>query len=102
MSLSFSARVGVSPAVMFRQVGEESVLLNVKTNDYLGLDPVGTRMWVVLTTADSIQAAYETLLAEYDIDPETLRRDMDEFLGSLLDQSLIEIGEKGAARQESA
>jgi len=102
MPLSFSARVSVAPAVLFRQVGEESVLLNVKTNIYLGLDPVGTQMWKLVTTAESVQAAYETLLAEYDIDPDTLRHDLDEFLASLLEQSLVEIGEKKAARQESA
>jgi len=33
--------------------------LNLKREDYLGLDAVGTRMWTLLTEMDSIQNAYE-------------------------------------------
>ena len=67
MQHSFSKRVAVAPQVMFRQVGDEAVLLNLAQNTYLGLDPVGTRMWTLLTTLDSIEAAHAALLAEYEV-----------------------------------
>jgi hypothetical protein len=90
MALSFSNGVAAAPEVMFQTVGEESVLLNLKTSLYMGLDPVGTRMWTLLTDADSIQAAYEVLLAEYEVTPEQLRKDLEEFLDKLTEQGLIE------------
>jgi hypothetical protein len=34
----------------------------------LSLDPVGTEMWVVLTNTSSIEAAYNSLLQEFDVD----------------------------------
>jgi hypothetical protein len=43
------------------------VLLNLKSENYFGRDPVGTRMWTLLATSDSIQSAYEALLDEYDV-----------------------------------
>lgn len=88
---SFSSRVNVAPDVLFRIVGEEAVLLNLKTEMYLGLDPVGTRMWNVLTEAPSVQAAYDALLQEYAVEPVQLREDISEFLEKLLQQGLIEI-----------
>src|SRR5882724_2603885 len=91
MTHSFSSRVTVAPDVLFRIVGDEAVLLNLKTELYLGLDPVGTRMWTVLTTAPSIKDAYETLLQEYDVDAEKLRSDLADFLGKLWLQTLITI-----------
>jgi len=92
MAISFSDRVRVAPDVLFRLVGEEGVLLNLQTELYLGLNTVGTRMWSVLGTASSIQAAYDALLREYDVEPTKLRADLEEFIDQLLGQKLIEAG----------
>jgi hypothetical protein len=88
MPHSFSSRVTTAPDVMIRIVGDEAVLLNLKTELYLGLDPVGTRMWSVLHEAPSIQSAYEAL---HEVTAEQLRADMDTFLDQLVEQQLIEI-----------
>jgi len=95
MAHIFSSRVTVAPDVLFRLVGEEVVLLNLKTELYLGLDTVGTRMWGVLIEAPSVEAAYDTLLREYDIEPALLRQDLDEFLDKLLEQKLIQVESQG-------
>jgi hypothetical protein len=92
MSLPFSERVTIVQDVLFRLVGEEAVLLNLKTDLYLGLDPVAARMWTLLKDTPSIQAAYDALLREYEVEPDRLRNDLDEFLGKLLEQGLIEVG----------
>ncbi len=76
---------------MVRQVGEESVLLDLKTERYLGLDDVSSRMWQVLTNGASIDSAYQTLLAEFDVNPERLRNDLDEFVQELLKLELVQI-----------
>ena len=65
--IDFSLRVSIPDMVLFRELDGESVLLNLKTESYLGLDDVGTRMWTVLTAEPSVQAAYEVLLSEYDV-----------------------------------
>jgi hypothetical protein len=92
MTHAFSARVRVAPDVMFRLVGDEGVLVNLNTERYLGLNAVGTRMWTALGNAASIEAAYQQLLQEYDVDPARLRADLDEFVERLLGQQLIETG----------
>jgi len=75
---------------MIRQVGDESVLLNLKTEKYLGLDNVSNRIWQVLTTGGTIQAAYEVLLAEFEVDPEKLRADLGEFVQQLIQYGLVQ------------
>ena len=91
MGVSFSERVRVAPDVMFRLVGEEAVLLNLDTGRYLGLNLVGSRIWNVLGTAGSIQAAYDELLQEYEVEPAQLRTDLEEFIDALFAQKLIEV-----------
>ena len=97
MSPEFSARITTAPDVMVRVIGDEAVLLNLKSELYLGLNPVGTRFWTVLHDAPSIQSAYESLLEEFDVAPERLREDMDRLLGQLLEQKLIEVTPAEAA-----
>jgi hypothetical protein len=97
MSVSFSQRVTVAPDVLFRVVGDEAVLLNLKTEKYLGLDATGTRMWTVLNDAPSVRAAYDILLNEYEVTPDQLRQDLDAFLSKLLEHGLIETSAAGSA-----
>ena len=90
-SWSFSDGLVVPPDVVSRAVGEESVLLNLKTTVYFGADSVASQMWVTLTQSDTIQAAFESLLAVYEVTPKVLRHDLEEFIQQLLDHGLIEI-----------
>lgn len=89
MATSFAKRIAVAPDVMFRTVGEETVLLHLKSETYMGLDPVGTRMWALLTESESIESAYEKLLGEYEVDGPQLRRDLEEFIKKLVENDLI-------------
>lgn len=91
MSLSFSQRIVARPDIMIRTVGEESVILNLKTELYLGLNPVGTQIWAALTESPSIQQAYERILDAFDVGDEELRRDLEEFIGKLLEYQLVEV-----------
>ena len=48
-------------------------------------------MWAALSTSESIQAAHESLLREYDVDAELLQQDLDNLIQQLLEHGLIEI-----------
>lgn len=89
--VAFSSRLAVSEDVMVRQVGDETVLLDLKSMRYMGLDDVSSRMWQLLTAGDSIQSAYEALAAEFDVEPARLRIDLGEYVQELLDLGLVQI-----------
>jgi len=89
--LSFVDRATVPPHVLVRFLDEESVLLNLETEQYFGLDKTGTRMWQLATASPSIDAAYQELLAEFDAEPDLLRSDLTELLGWLVDHGLLQV-----------
>lgn len=72
----------------------ESVFLNLVTEEYFGLDEVGTSMWKALKAAGSAEGAVEPLLDEFDVDRESLIRDLDALLRRLADQGLVRIGDE--------
>ena len=89
--VAFTDRVAVPAHVMVRVLDNEAVFLNLATERYIGLDQIGTRMWQVLTAAPAIGTAFDQLLDEYDVAPELLRSNLDEFLGRLVDNGLLKI-----------
>jgi hypothetical protein len=93
MDISFTQKVSTPEDVLFRELAGESVLLNLDNENYYGLDEVGTHMWEVLIASASIQAAYEKLLAEYDVAPDVLQQDMVELVENLLENGLMELSE---------
>ena len=93
MTLLRKGRISIPDGVMVRELEGESVLLNLDSESYFGLDDIGTRMWGALTDADSIETAYETLLAEFEVEPEQLRTDLCSFIDKLLEVGLIDVTE---------
>lgn len=90
-AVPFTMRVTVPAHVMVREIQGESVLLNLNSERYFGLDEVGTRMWATLTTSASVQAAYEVLLGEYDVEAEQLRQNLQELIVKLVENGLLEV-----------
>jgi len=91
MTVSFSDRVRVPDDVLISNVQEESVILNLDSERYFGLDDVGTRFLSVLTTSDSIETAYKKLLSEYDVDSAALRDDLIALVENLIKQGIVQI-----------
>lgn len=91
MSFSFNQRVKLSEDVLISDLQGESVILNVNSQRYYGLDKVGTRFLTLLSDSETIEQAFETLLAEYDVEADQLRVDLTDLLAELRDQGLVEI-----------
>jgi len=90
-TLSFTEQATAPAHVLVRFLDRESVLLNLETEQYFGLDETGTRMWQLVTDSPNIDAAYEELLAEFDVKPELLRSNLTELLGQLVENGLLQV-----------
>ena len=87
--VSLADRLVVPQHVLVRFMDRESVLLNLETERYFGLDEMGTRMWQVATAAPNVETAIQQLQDEYDATPETLQSHLTELLGRLVDNGLL-------------
>ena len=93
MAQHLKGRVTTPEGVLVRELEGESVLLNLNSESYFGLDDVGTRMWAALTNSPSIEGAFEILLAEYEVEPEQLRADLCSLVERLAEVGLIDVSE---------
>jgi len=91
MTISFTDKVKVPEDILISGLQEESVILNLNSERYFGLNEVGTRIFSALTTSSSIEAAFELLVEEYDVDRELLRHDLISLVDKLVEQGLVEV-----------
>jgi hypothetical protein len=84
-------RVGVPQHVVYRDFVSETVLLNINTGQYHGLNPTAGRMLTVLDGAESVDAAVNQLAAEFEQPLERIGDDVSELCEALLERSLLEI-----------
>jgi Coenzyme PQQ synthesis protein D (PqqD) len=81
--------VTIPPEVMARQIGDETVILDLASGNYFGLDPVGTRVWQLLAEGKTLAATCDILLGEYDVSRQDLERDLVRLVQELRTRGLI-------------
>jgi hypothetical protein len=93
MTTPLPRRVSPIPEVLFQDVGDEAVLLNLQTEHYFSLNDVGTRMWQLLSEHGETATVLARLSDAYDIDVDTLRQDLAELIAKLHKAALVTIEE---------
>lgn len=78
-----------SDQVLSQEVNGETVLLDLESESYFGLDSVGTRIWTMLNEGRELAEMIDVLIQEYEVERETLEQDVNELLASLLEAGLI-------------
>ena len=76
-SLAPSTDIAESP------VGDETIILHLKSGTYFGLDATGTRIWTLLKQGLGPLEICARLSTDYSIARETIETDVREFLDNL-------------------
>jgi hypothetical protein len=69
----------------------EAVIMDSSEGVYHGLNEVGSKIWDQLSTPTTVAEVQETIVAEYDVDPERCRRETREYLATLVEKELVEV-----------
>jgi hypothetical protein len=87
--MDWSGKLKVPQQVLAREVGTEVVILDLASGTYFGLDPVGARVWQLITAGSTPQEVCAALTEEYEVDRETAERDVGELIGELQRRGLV-------------
>ncbi len=95
MSEAVPNHVAIGDAVIFNKLHDQQklqdqiVLLNMSTQQYFGLDDVGTVMWNFLIELGDVDAVTDRLLATYDAGRETVAADLQRLVNDLMEKGLL-------------
>jgi hypothetical protein len=94
MTLALSSRVAIRSDVLARTVGDETVILDLASGSYFGLNPVGSRIWKLIGATQggcALDDVRDAMLALYDVAPDALERDLVDLAEALRAQKLIDV-----------
>lgn len=72
-------------------LGGEVAILDLKAGMYYGLDEVGARIWELIQEPKKVGDIRNTLVAEYEVEPDRCERDLMILLQRLANEELIEV-----------
>ena len=91
--MTLDSIVRVSDDVLFENLDGEGVLLNLKTGVYLGLDPVGTRVWQILEDQSVVSGILDAMLAEYDVHRQRCCDDLLALMSAFEEHGLVTLAD---------
>ncbi len=90
--MKLSDKATIPPQVMARSVGAETVILDLASGIYFGLDPVGARIWELLGEGKSLAEVCDAMQASHEVSRADIEHDVLALAESLHAQNLIAIG----------
>jgi hypothetical protein len=76
--------------VATRKMGNDTILLNLETGTYFGLDAVGSRFLELLEQNGELAAAHRAMLGEFDVAPDVLEADLLRLSEEMCAKGLLE------------
>ena len=80
----------VSPECVSCKVEDGIAILDLRSNTYFSLDPVGAAIWDRMAAPVSLDDLASAIAAEYEIAPEECRGDIADLLEDMLTHGLIQ------------
>jgi hypothetical protein len=88
-----AAKASLPKHVVYRPFVYETVILNLETGKYHGLNPSAGRMLEALERADSVDQAAQQLAGEFGQPLDSIRADLLELCSGLVERGLIVLAE---------
>ena len=84
-----SREKSIPPNVLSRGVADEEVLLDLSSQIYYGLNPVGSLVWRLLKKGLPPAQIIAAVVSEFEVAPQQARRDVDAFIERLESKGLL-------------
>ncbi len=95
--ISESSIITQTKEQVYSQIDGESVILNLKSGEYYGLNSVGARIWELIQEPKAVNEVQNLILAEYEVELEQCQNDLVALLQELAEAKLIDITDEKAA-----
>lgn len=85
-------RLTIPADVMTRRVGDETVILDLASGTYFGLEPVGTRIWSLVEDGRSLAEICDAMLESHEVSRSEIERDVLALAETLHQRGLVQVG----------
>jgi hypothetical protein len=90
-SITVDSIVSAGKDLVFSNVADEVVILDLKSGVYHGLESVGARAWELMSEPRSVAEVRDQLVDEYDVEPDRCESDLLRLLEELKSHGLVDV-----------
>ena len=87
--MDVDTKLTVPPHVISRLVEDETVLLDLESGMYFGLDGVGKRIWESIGEGFTLGETIAVIVSEYEVEEDQARADVIGFASDLVERGLL-------------
>lgn len=91
--INLETRLKRRPDLVASNMDGETVMLDMESGQYFGMDAIGSVIWDKLQMPTSVADLCHALQAEFEVDAKTCEQDVSEFLQELVENGLLEVVE---------
>jgi hypothetical protein len=89
--MNLQNKVTIPAQVMASQPDDELVILDLASNSYFGLNPVGATIWHFLSEGKTLAETCHAMVNKYDVAPDEIERDVVQLTNELVTKKLLQI-----------
>jgi hypothetical protein len=86
---ALDVHIRLSRDAIAQEVSGETVILDLASESYFGLDEVGTRVWQLLRDHTSLRLVFDVMREEFTVEDSVLEGDLAALVESLVDAGLV-------------
>jgi len=93
MTFSPESPLRQATGAVSRLAATEALVLDLGSERIFRLDPVGARIWGLIGEKRTFREILAVIVAEYEVEPERARADLDRLVGELAALGLVQVGD---------
>ncbi len=78
-----------NPNLVSTDMDGETVMMSIDKGAYFGIGGIGPDLWELLAAPQTIDSLVTAICAEYDVAASDARRDIEDFLGRMVQNDLV-------------
>lgn len=89
--MNLNQKITFAETVFAQEVDGEMVLLDMESENYFGLDEVGTSIWQEMQEKETLKDVLDALLEQYEVESDMLENDLSNFVDKLVESGLVKV-----------
>jgi hypothetical protein len=82
-------KIQISSDALAQEIAGETVILDLASSTYFGIDETGTMIWQLMQEGMSLEQIHHHMLDEYEVAADVLEKDILAFVSQLQEAGLI-------------
>ena len=89
--IALTTIVKCNQEMLTSNIGDEIVMMSIENSAYYGLDPIGSKIWEMITEPIQVSDLCAQLMQRFEVSEQDCQRDVLNFLNQMRNEDLLTV-----------